>query len=382
MHPRIYDTAKAGIEVYSEDALQGGFAQGLAMLNENMRMPHPEDPGESITVPFPINTAERLAVTANLVSAQSRMKMGLIMLADQSITHQDKDPDKFTAYKIKGQFADPRVEQYAAALKIFGDVSTGGFNIELDAILPTAHEWHKANPNKPVCLHLEDGHVKDILDNWPTDIPAHVCHVSSRQELEAVIAAKEAGKDVTCEVTPHHMFLTERTREAIGAFGCMKPSLKPEEDRRFLWDNLGYIDIFASDCAPHRREDKVGPDGNDLEKPAFGVSNHDVFIPLYLQAMMEGKLTEQELYERLVINPINRFNLPFSDSYVEFSLSPISVDEATERTRIGQNPFITSPETPKLRGRIIHMAPEIGSFVFSHSKWIAPPPRRSNLIQF
>jgi hypothetical protein len=382
MHPRVYDNGKAGMDLYSKTAVRSGFSMGLAMLNESMRMPDPDSPDGTSLEPFPVNTAERLAVTANIVSQQSRIRTGLILLVDPSITHTSKDPGKFTAHKIKKEFFDPRVGRYAAALKIFGDESTGGFNIRPDEIPAVAHEWHEVQPTKPICLHLEDGNVREVLEDWPDDIPAHICHVSSRQELEAVMLAKEAGKDVTCEATPHHMFLTEHTREALGALGCMKPTLKPKEDQQFLWDNLKYIDIFASDCAPHRKEDKFGPDGKDLPKPAFGVTNHDVFLPLFFQAILEGKLTEEDLYDRLVTNPIKRFNLPWVDSYSEFLLNPISVDEATEHTEYGQNPFITSPETPKMRGKIVHLSPEIGSFVISHGVWTAPPPKRSNLIQF
>jgi hypothetical protein len=376
MHPRIYDPDKAGLDRYSETAVRNGITQGLAMLNEGMRLPDPDNPDQTVLTPFPINNAERLAVTANIVTQQSRMRAGLILLADPSIIRSDKSPHSFTASKIKKEYADPRVGNYAAALKIFGDESTGGFNIKLDEIPATAHEWNEANPTKPVCLHLEDGNVRTILEDWPADIPAHVCHVSSRHELEAVIEAKEAGKDVTCEVTPHHLFLTKLTN------ACMKPALKGKRDQKYLWDNFQYVDIIASDCAPHRLEDKVGPDGEPLPKPAFGVTNHDVLLSLFFQAILEGKLTEQDLYDRLVTNPIKRFNLPHHESYAEFSLTPISVEEATEHTTYGQNPFITSPETPKMRGRIIHLAPEIGHYAVSHGVWTSPAPKRSNLIQF
>jgi hypothetical protein len=382
MHPRVYDDAKAGVDIYSATALRSGFTQGLAMLNEFMRMPDPNSPDGTSIEPFPVNTAERLAVTANIVSQQARMRMGLMLLIDPGITHLNNNPEKFTARKISKEFNDPRTSKYAAGAKIFAAESFGGFTIRLDDVLPIASEWNKAQPNKTMCLHLEDGDVGEILRDWPDDIPAHICHVSSRQELEAIIEAKEAGKDVTCEATPHHMFLTEYTREVLGAFGCMKPTLKPKEDQKFLWDNLEYIDIFASDCAPHRKEDKVGPDGKDLPKPAFGVTNHDVFLPLFFQAILEGKLTEQDLYDRLVTNPIKRFNLPPTDSYAEFLLTPISVEEASQHTAYGQNPFITSPETPKMRGRIVHLAPEVGSFVISHGVWTNPSPKRTNLIQF
>ncbi|HZP55740.1 MAG TPA: hypothetical protein VFB03_03150, partial [Candidatus Saccharimonadales bacterium] len=205
-------------------------------------------------------------------------------------------------------------------------------------------------------LHLEDEDVAEVLSEWPPNIPVHVAHVSSQQELEAVISAKEDGKDVSCEATPHHLFLTEKTREALGPLGCMKPSLKTESDRKFLWQHLRHIDIFASDCAPHRHADKFGPDGQGIDNPAFGVTNHDVFMPLFLQAVIEdGLLTETELYERIVSNPIRRFHLPVFFTKTRYELKSTTAEEAGRYTEYGFNPFEKSPETPAMLGKLASM---------------------------
>jgi carbamoyl-phosphate synthase/aspartate carbamoyltransferase/dihydroorotase len=125
--------------------------------------------------------------------------------------------------------------------------------------------------------------------------------------MEAILLAKRAGMNVTCEVTPHHLFLDESARELIGGGGCMKPSLKSEADRDFLWEHIDDIDIFASDCAPHRPSDKMG------EHPAYGVTNHTVMLPLLLGAVKEGRLTMDDVYQKFCINPRTRFGLPVED---------------------------------------------------------------------
>ena len=61
-------------------------------------------------------------------------------------------------------------------------------------------------------------------------------------------AAKERGLPVTCEVAPHHLFLTSDDLDGIGQ-GCgqVKPALVTKEDQEALWDNMAIIDCFATD---------------------------------------------------------------------------------------------------------------------------------------
>jgi hypothetical protein len=325
---------------------------------------------------------DRLYAAAQTITENSLMKTGIIMGVDPEAIGLNENSNGFSTRKIEEVYSSREVKNLTTALKIYGDYTTGGYNIPLRTIIPVAETWDDHNHGKPVILHLEDEAVGYILEAWPANIPVHIAHVSSKEELEAVIIAKQNGKDVTCEATPHHMFLTEKTRDEIGAFGCMKPSLKPEEDRKFLWDNLEYIDIFASDCAPHRLRDKIGPDGKDLEKPAFGVTNHDVFLPLFFQAILDGKLTEQRLYERIVTNPLKRFNLPFMDSYSSFSLVPVHADEATAYTEYGCSPFTRTSEAPAMRGKL-EFAQNTGRFVVQEGVMTkAIRPSYNNLIRY
>lgn len=399
MHPRIFDprffgtelgdiaNGKAGLHMYSQAALRGGFYRGMAMTNESLRIFSPDEPDQTELIPYPVTKVDRLLAAASVIIQRSLMQIGIIMSVDREaigLGQAEKKP-AFTTKEIGDTFSNKYVRGLTGALKIFGNPSTGGFNIPPEYVIPVAKVWHKHNPIKPVGMHLENELVGQILEEWPEDIPAHIAHVSSRQELAAVIEAKDRGKDVTCEATPHHMFLTEATKEAIGPTGCMLPTLKSQEDRQYLWDNKEYIDIFASDCAPHRMIDKVGVDGKGLEKPANGVTNHDVFLPLYLAALIDGKLTEQELYERLVINPMNRFNLPDTRVHTSFVLREITAEEATKTTEYGCSPFVMSPETPKMIGRISTMVGSDGRLMIStvgNEPLLTARPGYQNLIRF
>ena len=388
MHPRIFDArldyeaeepnGKAGLDKYTKAALLGGIARGLAMGNESIRLTDPGNPERTILHPYPLTTVDRILAAASLIIQQSHMQIGINMLVDCNIIGLGDDADRqtFTAKYIRRIFSSPEVRNNVAALKIFGDESTGGFNIPPELVLPVACEWSKYNPGKPVIVHLEDEHVGEVAEEWPADTPLYVAHVSSQQELEPLIEQIENGKIIYVEATPHHLSLTSATKEALGGLGCMKPSLKSTSDVKCLWDNLKYIHVFGSDCAPHRPLDKLGP------SPAFGVANHDIFMPFFLQKVAEGTLTEQELYGRIVENPRRIFNLPHLDAEAEFMLKEISAEEATEHTEYGCSPFPLSPESPKLLGKLMYLK-IAGRLAVRYSRLMeAAAPSYKNLIQF
>jgi dihydroorotase-like cyclic amidohydrolase len=411
MHPRRLDylfpdkdglpNGKAGTRIYTASALLGGFTTGLFMPNEHRRLGNPNKADGTELIPAPTTTLDLLLEATSNISESSLIEAGVIFGVDtdaigvKKLENGDFDLSGFTVNEIDKTYSSSLVNRFTAALKIYGANTTGGYNIPLETIVPVAKTWYEHNPTKPIILHLEDGDVARVLEEMPPHIPVHIAHVSSKQELEAVIAAKQAGKNATCEATPHHLFLTEKTREEIGPYGCMKPTLKSEEDRKFLWDNLEYIDIFASDCAPHRAIDKAGIDGKGIDSPAFGVTNHDVFMPLFLQAVLDGKLTLQQLYDRVVTNPRERFNLPATDTRTKFVMAPITAEEATQPTPYGESPFIArklpgesiikkSSEVPSMRGKIIYLAHRAGAILIDHDGRLTPQaqPGYENLIQF
>ena len=88
----------------------------------------------------------------------------------------------------------------------------------------------------------------------------HICHLSTEQGLELIREAKEDGVDITCEVTPHHLFFDVDNRKEFerNAFLKMNPPLRTKNDRLALLEGLksGDIDVLATDHAPHTIEEK------------------------------------------------------------------------------------------------------------------------------
>src|SRR6476469_6902043 len=143
----------------------------------------------------------------------------------------------------------PTFEQVAPdvfGLKLYLDHTTGALKIEdLEEIRQIMLAWPA---HKPLCVHAEDRTLAMVLGLLPsTGRGVHFCHVSEKVEIELIRDAKERGLPVTCEVAPHHLYLTEEDVPRLEGFGIMKPPLKRGRDVDALWANLEVVDMIATD---------------------------------------------------------------------------------------------------------------------------------------
>lgn len=210
-----------------------------------------------------------------------------------------------------------QVAPHVVGLKLYLDHTTGDLKVEeLDAIRGIMRAWPH---DKPLCVHAEDRTVAMVLGLVASmGRGVHFCHVSERVEIELIREAKERGLPVTCEVAPHHLYLTEDDLPRLQGYGVMRPPLKRASDRDALWTNLDVIDIIATDHAPHTIEEKRG------EKPAFGVPGLETSLPLMLTAVHDGRLSLDRLVELMYNAPARIFRLgtkPQPQTYIEVDLA-------------------------------------------------------------
>jgi dihydroorotase len=121
------------------------------------------------------------------------------------------------------------------------------------------------------------------------DARIHVQHLSARESVDAVRAAKSAGVRVSCEVTPHHLTLTDDAVRGLDARFKMNPPLRSEDDRTALIDALrdGTIDCIATDHAPHSADEKEVP----FEAAAMGVTGLETaFSVLHTELVLPGTI--------------------------------------------------------------------------------------------
>jgi dihydroorotase len=126
----------------------------------------------------------------------------------------------------------------------------------------------------------------------------HVQHLSARASVEEIRRAKDAGVEVSCEVTPHHLTLTDEAVRSLDARFKMNPPLRSEDDRQALIEGLrdGTIDCVATDHAPHSAEEKEVP----FEEAAWGVTGLETALAaIHTDLVIPGVITLELLIERM-----------------------------------------------------------------------------------
>ena len=143
--------------------------------------------------------------------------------------------------------------------------------------------------------------ARDILVAEYTKVPIHLTHLSTQGSLEIVRRAKARGVQVSCDVTPHHLLLTEACVCGYDTNAKMYPPLRAEEDRRALIAGLkdGTIDCIATDHAPHARDEK----DLDFDLAPFGTIGLETLLPALITLQGEEGLDLLDLLARVSSRP-------------------------------------------------------------------------------
>jgi carbamoyl-phosphate synthase/aspartate carbamoyltransferase/dihydroorotase len=261
----------------------------------------------------------------------------------------------------------PGLPGSSAGLKMYLDSTFG--ELRLDDM--TLWQQHFLNwpPQLPIVAHAESRSMAAvILLASIYDRPVHIAHVSLKEEILLIKASKERGIRVTCEVCPHHLFLSQEDIPAIsGAHpgrGEVRPRLASRQDVEALWQNLEVIDCFASDHAPHTLAEKDG------ENPPPGFPGLETLLPLLLTAVQQGKLSLEDVLTRLVTNPRRIFTLPEQpETWVEVDENDRHNIRAAEmHSRCGWTPFEGMQVTGRVRRVVLR-----GREVFKHGNILIEP---------
>jgi dihydroorotase-like cyclic amidohydrolase len=241
----------------------------------------------------------------------------------------------------------PTLAAKAAGLKMYLDSTFGELRLN-DMTLWMPH-FEKYPKHYPIVVHAESRSMAAaILFAAIYDRPIHIAHVSLKEEILLIKAAKEKGIKVTCEVTPHHLFLSKDDIPAISyghpGRGEVRPRLATKEDVDALWQNMDVIDCFATDHAPHTLEEK------DSENPPPGFPGLEISLPFLLTAVSESRLTVPDLIAKMYTNPRKIFSLPEQpETWIEVDENAgYEIKAANQFTRCGWTPF----EGWKVKGRV------------------------------
>jgi carbamoyl-phosphate synthase/aspartate carbamoyltransferase/dihydroorotase len=282
-------------------------------------------------------------------------------------------PDNADWNQPGGHAGPPR---QAAGLKMYLDSTYGELRLD-DMTLWMQHFQHWPK-DRPIVAHSESRTIAAvILLAAVYDRPVHIAHVSLREEILVIKAAKEAGLRVTCEVAPHHLFLTRDDippsplHPSPGARGdggegrfSVRPRLASRADVDALWANLDVIDCFASDHAPHTLAEKDG------ENSPPGFPGLETALPLLLTAVDDGRLTLDDLLARMSTNPRRIFGLPEQpETWVDVDeKAQYEIRAAEMHSRSGWTPF----EGRQVQGRVRKVVLR-GQTAFEDGKVLAGP---------
>lgn len=251
----------------------------------------------------------------------------------------------------------------ACGLKIYVSETFGSLRIErLETLSAYFAAWRGPGP---IAVHAEDAMLAACLALASLYRQRlHVVHVSLKSEIDLIRRAKQAGQEVTCEVTPHHLYLTQADLPRLGPLGQMKPPLAAEADRQALWDNLDVVDCIATDHAPHTLAEKQG------DNPPPGVPGLETALPLMLLAVGEGRLTLDELIAKMHTNPARIYGLrTVAGAFIEVDADACYDFPADGwRTRAGWSPFAGMPARGRVRSVVLR-----GREVFRDGDILASP---------
>ncbi len=193
----------------------------------------------------------------------------------------------------------------------------------------------------------------------------HVAHVSTARTVALVRDAKRRGLPVTCEVTPHHLALTDEACSHYDTSTKVMPPLRTAADQAALFEALadGTIDCIATDHAPHSPVEK----DVEFECAAPGMLGLETALPILLGFVREGRLDEARVLAALTSAPARAFGLSggalavgaAADVCVIDPERPVSIDADALRSKSKNTPFLGRTFAGRavltlLEGRAVH----------------------------
>lgn len=250
----------------------------------------------------------------------------------------------------------PALAAEAVALKIYLNDTFGKLRVE---DVPTLRACFQTWPrHKLIAMHAEKQSVAVGIGLAAAYArPVHFCHISRREEIELIADAKAQGLPVTCEVTPHHLFLTEADYARQGPLADMRPVLGTPDDVAALWEHItnGVVDCIATDHAPHTLAEKRSA------TPPPGVAGLETSLPLMLTAVSQGRLSLERLIALMHTHPRHIYNLPEQpDTFVEVDPNATyTLTHEMMHSKCGWTPFAGQQVTGRvmrvvLRGQVAY----------------------------
>jgi dihydroorotase len=262
------------------------------------------------------------------------------------------------------------VEEGAVAFKLFMTEQVGGLDIDDDHALLEAFKFVR-KLKTAVAVHAEDRtalktaeeklkrakcndveafikahsesvEVKAITRllgiTKQTSTHVHFCHVSTKNGLKAIVDSKKAGMQITCETTPHNLFLSVDDLRRIGTLALTMPPVRGKSHSTALFDGIknSWVDILASDHAPHALEEKKAKIIWDVK---VGISGLETTIPLLLTEVKRGRSSIADVVRLMAEKPAEIFKLKGRGCLKEGNNADLTVVDLNRKYKIDASKF-------------------------------------------
>ncbi len=279
------------------------------------------------------------------------------------------------------------VGEGAVAFKLFLSEQVGGLNIDDDYALTEA--FKTVASRVPIAVHAEDKNMlkdveKRLKQRNRNDVEAfleahsetaevkavkriieiakktgacvHFCHISTKEGLKAVAEAKKSGLPLTCEATPHHLFLSADDLRLVGTLALTMPPLRDRSHVNFLWEGVknGLVDVAASDHAPHTIAEKKADKVWDVK---VGIPGLETSLPLLLTEVNAGRLGIGDIVRLMAENPAKIFKLKNRGSLKEGYKADFVVVGLKREHRIDAARFYSKAKYSPFDGRVVKGKP-------------------------
>jgi dihydroorotase len=248
------------------------------------------------------------------------------------------------------------IDELSTEVKI---ISEDGMDV-MDSFVMMEAMLHAKNKDIIVMCHSENHELSNVdmrlAENtmtWRniklgeyTGCPVHIAHVSTKESMEYIVAAKDKGSRITCEVTPHHIALTSEIKYRVN------PPLRDREDVDYIVKCIkdGYVDSIATDHAPHAEEDKLkGSPGISGIETAFQVCYTNLVCNEHIDLCKLSEIMSKNPAEILKVNK-GQIKIGFQGDLVLVDLGKESVIRSRNFLSKGKNtPF----EGAKVKGEVV-----------------------------
>ena len=279
-------------------------------------------------------------------------------------------------------------EEGALAFKLFMTEQVGGLNIDDDCALLEAFKI-VSKVKFPVAVHAEDKTllkkaeeqfkcanrndveaflkthsekvevkaVKRLLNiAKQTNVHMHFCHVSTEDGLKTIIDGKESGMSITCEATPHHLLLSTKDLKRTGALALTMPPIREKHHSEALWNGVrnSWIDILASDHAPHTLSEKKAKDIWDVK---VGIPNLETMLPLLLTEVKRGRLSIADVVRLMAEKPAEIYELKGKGVLKVGNNADLTVIDLKRKHKINASKFHSKAKYSPFDQRIVEGKP-------------------------